>query len=119
MSRHRVTTSTGAVVDAPTVVELGALVAEVARSGRDAFLIVERRAGAGGSSLLARRAREGWALELHDGGPSRQYLTRTMAAGAVQSAVTYWVLRGRAWPGLTWQHRSEAALAHDALAAAV
>jgi hypothetical protein len=41
MGTIRVTTSTGAVVDEPSTAELVALIDEVGRAGRGAFLIVE------------------------------------------------------------------------------
>ena len=105
MDRHRATTSTGAVVDQPSAIELADLVAEVDRSGRDGFLFVERReAYAGESYLQARRDRDGWVLELRDGGPARQYRAEVRDAAIVYSAVASWVAKARAWQELTWQY---------------
>ena len=124
MDRHRATTSTGAVVDQPSALELADLVAEVDRSGRDAFLFVERHeADAGESYLQARRNRDGWVLELRDGGPARQYRAEVRDAAIVYSAVASWVLKARTRPELPWQRlgrpQAVGALAFRGLARAV
>ena len=106
MDRFRATTSTGAVVDLPTAVQLAELVAEVERSGRDAFLVVEGRAG----YLQASRTRTGWALELSPG-LERQDVAETTDSALVCSVLAYWMLRSRPFPGVRWRHPRRPALA--------
>ena len=105
MERFRATTSTGAVVDQPTADQLAELVAEVERSGRDAFLVVEGRAG----YLQAGRTRTGWTLELSLG-PDRLDGAETTDSALVCSVLAYWMLRSRPFPGVRWQHPRRPAL---------
>ncbi len=106
MDRYRATTSTGAVVDQPGAAQLAELVAEVARSGRDAFLVVEGRSG----YLQARRTPTGWTLETSDG-LGGQSSAETADVALVCSVLTYWVLRAKAFPGLRWHPRRSADVA--------
>jgi hypothetical protein len=121
--RHRATTSTGAVVDDPSPSDLVALLAEVSRSGRDAFAIVERRAyraaRSGEHYLQAVRHGAGWAVEVRAGGADRHFRA-SVEDDQVADVFVSWVENSRHWHTVHWQHVGRPAqLAPAQLAGAV
>ena len=104
MLSHRLTTSTGAVVDEPTTTQLRELVVEVDRSGTSGFLIVERRGRQGETYLQAsRRDSSTWLVELRDGGPDRHYRAEASDAAVVFASIVSWIGDTATWRSLAWQ----------------
>ena len=89
--KHRVTTSTAAVVDDPSSAELAALVAEVDRSGRGAFLVLERRDRPRGESLQAQRQADDWLLELQVDSRVEAYRTTLPGPALVLATLGAWM----------------------------
>lgn len=104
MLSHRLTTSTGAVVDEPSMTQLRELVAEVERSGTSGFLIVERRGRQGETYLQAsKRDAATWTIELRDGGPDRHYRADAADAAVVFASIMSWIADSTTWRSLAWQ----------------
>lgn len=104
MLSHRLTTSTGAVVDEPSMTQLRELVAEVERSGTSGFLIVERRGRRGETYLQAsKQDATTWLIELRDGGPDRHYRAEASDAAVVFASIMSWIADSTTWRALAWQ----------------
>jgi hypothetical protein len=93
----RATTSTGAVVYDPQRAELTALVHEVASAGKDAFLILERRADPTGQTYLQMLAQRGrFVLEYRDGARRQHLQAVTLDGEVVADAFCAWAA-GAGW----------------------